>query len=177
MAIANVHSHYVTTAESVVTRSASASRALDLSGIIDRNVSAISADAPFSAVLDRLTSSSVPGVPVADATGRYIGTVTIRSALAAALPIHPDSIMPGAGLGYLNLEREAAQARLAEASREPASELLDVEVPVVIGGTTLAQMILMLVRRSPIVVLLDGERRIIGITSRERALAALAPTK
>ncbi len=137
-------------------RAASGLDAAD-AGVIDFAPQHLSADATLEDVVPLLAGHPRWGVPLVDAAGDYAGMVTLRSLVAAALPVAPDAA--------------PSQRRLLD---RPACEFVDLEVPVVRVSTRLPQLLTVLCRRSPLIPIVpDSGMRLLGIASLERAAHAL----
>ncbi|HTP84260.1 MAG TPA: CBS domain-containing protein [Alphaproteobacteria bacterium] len=126
-------------------------------GVIDFAPQHLSADATLEDAVPLLAGHALWGVPLVDASGDYAGMVTLRSLVAAALPVA--------------LDTAPSQRRLLD---RPAREFVDLEVPVVRVSTRLPQLLTVLCRRSPLIPIVpDTGMRLLGIASLERAAHAL----
>lgn len=110
------------------------------------------------------------GAPVIDARGDYLGTFSLRSFLACALPVIVDDAPQPRPLLL-----PAGSRRFEAALARPVRDVLDLEVPVVRLSTALPQLLVALCRRSPIIpILADSGMRLLGVASIERAARALS---
>lgn len=109
------------------------------------------------------------GVPLVDEDANYVGMLTLRSMVAAALPVAlGGGESPGARIP------PARPGRLERDLDRPARDVIDLEVPVVRLSTRLPQLISALCRRSPVLpIVSDAGMRFLGIASLERAAHAL----
>lgn len=141
-------------------------------GIIDFAPRWLSADATLGDANRLLAEATTWGVPLLDGDAHYVGMLTLRSLLAAALPVVVDedplqtSPIEPAGI--------PGKLRLARILDRPARLHLDLEVPVVRRSTRVPQLLAALCRRSPMVpIVADTGMRLIGVASLDRAAKAL----
>jgi len=119
-------------------------------------------------LLDRL---SLWGIPIVDGQGRYVGTLTVRSIVAAGLPV----ALEAAGTAHAMTPAGAAEReRLRLLLGQPARHLVDLQVPVIPLSTSPIDILRALCRRSPVVpIVADAGLLLVGVASLPRAMAAL----
>lgn len=143
----------------------------DCAGIVDFAPQRLSATATLGDAERLLTERGLWGVPLVDRDGDYAGMLTVRSLVAAALPVMvergPQRGIPPAGTESDELLRRQLLDR-------PACLLVDLDVPVVRASTKLPQLLAVLCRRSPVVPIVpDTGMRLLGLACLERAARAL----
>ncbi|HZB90902.1 MAG TPA: CBS domain-containing protein [Stellaceae bacterium] len=141
-------------------------------GIIDFAPPSLGEDVTLREAAAQLVESGALGIAVLDRGGRYLGTCTLRSIVAGALPVMADTA-PSELL--LRASRPgAAGSRLRAALERPVTQGLDVEVPVVRLSTSLPHLLIALCRRSPVVpIVSDAGMCLLGMATLPRALRAL----
>ncbi len=128
----------------------------DWAGVVDRAPQRLSVEATVGEAERLLAEHGIWGVPLVDAGGDYAGMLTVRSLVAAAVPVMIEA---------------APRRRLLD---RLARELVDLEVPVVRVSTKRPQLLAVLCRRSPLVpIVADSGMRLLGLASLERAAHAL----
>jgi CBS domain-containing protein len=114
------------------------------------------------------------GVPIVEHERDYVGMITAASVLARSLPIHPETILPHSSLGWLPDVVKTMRGRLRSELTHPVEALIDISVPPVRISTSPADVLLLLMRRAPMLpVVSDSDRRFIGIVSWHPAIEAL----
>jgi CBS domain-containing protein len=142
--------------------------------VIDRVPATLRRDATLREAAEALIQRNAWGIPVLEDGGDYLGVCSVRSVAERCLPVRPDSLAPGAGLGYLRHDLEELRERLSREAGRPVADLLDLGVPAVRQSTSLPQLLLVLGRRAPLVpILADDGRRLVGVATWERAMRAL----
>ena len=142
-------------------------------GIIDFAAASLREDATLRDAARLLLSSGQWGVPVVDGQGGYVGTCTLRSILAAALPVTEESRAAGETIAEPGAWAPTA-ARLRSALQRPVTQGLDIDVPAIRLGTRLPQLLGVLCRRSPMVpIIADTGVRLLGTASLARSLKTL----
>jgi CBS domain-containing protein len=133
-----------------------ANLAAEAADLVDFAPERLPVDATVEDAVPLLAERGLWGVPLVDSGGDYVGMLTLRSLVVAALPVALDA---------------APRRRLLD---RPARELVDLEVPVVRVSTRLPQLLAVLCRRSPLIPIVpDTGMRLLGIASLERAAHAL----
>lgn len=128
----------------------------DGTGIVDFAPQCLPVDSTLAQADQLLAARGLWGVPLVDTAGDYAGMLTLRSLVAAALPVTLDA---------------APRRRLLECA---ARQFVDLEVPIVRVSTKLPQLLAVLCRRSPLVpIVADSGMRLLGVASLERAARSL----
>jgi CBS domain-containing protein len=142
-------------------------------GIVDFAAPRLRESASLLEAARLLLASGAWGVPVVDGEGHYLGTCTLRSIVAAALPVTEEGRAVGEDIATARAGAPTA-ARLRGALRRPVTQGLDIEVPAVRLGTRLPQLLAVLCRRSPMVpIIADSGMRLLGTASLRRSLRML----
>jgi CBS-domain-containing membrane protein len=115
--------------------------------------------------------TAVWGIPIVNASEQYVGTCTLRSIIACALPPHS---LTAADRLETREQDKLEWRRREQARRRPVAQAVDLEVPAIRLSTALRDLLLVLCRRAPIVpIISDSGRRLLGVASLERAVRTL----
>lgn len=141
-------------------------------GIVDFAPVRLRDDATLHDAAQIFIGSGLWGIPIVNVSDQYVGTCTLRSIIASALPaargIAPDERCGPQG------QNVAERQRHQRALRRPVGQILDLEVPAVRLSTALPRLLVVLCRRTPMVpIVSDSGRRLVGVASLDRAVRAL----
>jgi CBS domain-containing protein len=143
---------------------------------IDLSPHCLPPETSLEAAASLLAEHGLWGAPVVGRHDAYLGTCTVKSILACALPIAPETVPSGSGLGYLRENVARVRERLRGAIRRRVDDLIDLDVPMVRESTSLPQLLFVLGRRAPMVpIVTDTGGRLVGVVHWERVLRALWP--
>jgi hypothetical protein len=99
---------------------------------------------------------------------------TFRSLADLALLVSAESTPHGPAFDYHHEDTGALAARFAAKADTPVVRVLDHAVPVVRGMQSLPQALALLIRRAPILAVLDAhDESLLGVVTLERALRLL----
>jgi hypothetical protein len=144
------------------------------SPLLDRRPLILRADDDAARALSTLLARNAWGAAVLDKTNRYLGLCTLRSLGDLALLVSADSTPYLPSLDYHREDVGAMVSRLASRADTPVSSLLDRTVPVVYGTQSAPQALSVLIRRPPILAVLDEhDRSLLGVVTLDRGLRLL----
>lgn len=144
------------------------------SPLLDRRPLVLRANDTAARAVSTLLARNAWGAAVLDDSNRYLGLCTLRSLGDLALLVSADSSPYLPALDYHREDLGAMAERFAIKAEAPVSSLLDRAVPVVSGAQSLPQALALLVRRPPILAVLDEhDRSLLGIVTLDRGLRLL----
>lgn len=140
--------------------------------IVDFQPLRLSDDATLDDATRLFLESGLWGIPVVNSNDQYIGTCTLRSLVARALPLARATAL-GDGLDWARAAG-AEEPQRRRVLRRPVAQVLDLEVPAVRISTALPHLLLVLCRQAPVVpIVSDAGRRLVGVASLQRAVRAM----
>ena len=148
--------------------------AIATSPLLDRRPLTLRAEDGAAHALSTLLARNAWGAAMLDREGRYLGMCTLRSLADLALLVSADSSPHGPAFDYHREDIDAIAARFAAKADLPVAGLLDRSVPVVSGTQSLPQALALLIRRPPILAVVDQhDNELLGVVTLERGLRAL----
>jgi CBS domain-containing protein len=144
------------------------------SPILNRRPVCVHADDPAGQVLATLLDNGVWGAPVLDERGRYVGACSLRRIADLCLLVSAETSRFIQSLDYHRESADELAAQLGSKVGMPVAHLLDPEVPTMRSSQSLPQALVLLIRRAPLVVVLDDlDDRLAGVIALDEALRAI----
>jgi CBS domain-containing protein len=137
---------------------------------IMRPAVSVTPDTPARAVLQVLSKSRVPGVPVVDANGYLVGFVSDGHLLASALPKYLATMED---LSFIRESGDAWVHYLAESADRPVSEVMSTEVSSVELGKSEVAVAHKMVHDGASSVMVTENGKLVGIVNRLDLYAAV----
>src|SRR3989338_8250615 len=138
--------------------------------VMVKEVDSLSPDISVKEAMDILLKRKISGLPVIDKSGKLAGMFTEKSILSYLLPSYIENV----GRFVYEENPKATKKKLSELCRIKVSQLMRKEVVTTTEETALCEaariMLTQKARRLPVV---DKERKIVGIISREDILRAM----
>jgi CBS domain-containing protein len=141
---------------------------------IMRPAVSVTPDTPARAVLQVLSKSRVPGVPVVDANGYLVGFVSDGHLLASALPKYLATMED---LSFIRESGDAWVHYLAESADRPVSEVMSTEVSSVELGKSEVAVAHKMVHDGASSVMVTENGKLVGIVNRLDLYAAVMGIK
>jgi hypothetical protein len=144
------------------------------SPLLDRRPLTLRAEDDAAHAVSALLVNNGWGAAVLDTDSRYLGMCTLRSLADLALLVSVDSTPHAPAFDYHHEDIGALAARFAAKVDTPVTRALDRGVPMVRGTQSLPQVLALLIRRAPILAVLDErDESLLGVVTLERALRLL----
>ena len=138
--------------------------------VMVKEVDSLSPDISVKEAMDILLKRKISGLPVIDTAGKLAGMFTEKNILSYLLPSYIEKV----GRFVYEENPKATKKKLAELCQIKISQLMRKEVVTTTEETALCEaariMLTQKARRLPVV---DKERKIVGIISREDILRAM----
>ncbi len=149
--------------------------------IMTPNPAVLKAETTVAAAVKQLLKNRMLGMPVVDASGRYLGMFTKSRLFGLVLPsiIAIEEALPSAahleGLGFLSDNLDTMQARLDEIGSHPVGDYADSSVPALHPESPAVAAVVQLFRTRNFIPITDSKTgKLVGIVSTWETLAKLS---